>query len=284
MDRRRENREASRRRLAALLARGEAFDIVDAALLVASEEYPALDAAREKRRLESIGLEAARRTERIQNPFARLDALRGYLFDELGFRGNVEQYDDPRNSFLNDVLARRTGVPLSLSIIFVEAARHAGFEASGIALPGHFVVRVAFDGRRILVDPFHGGGVITEDDCRQLVARSTGKATLFRSDLLSFPASPRSMLSRMLVNLKRIFLNGEDYARALATVERLLMVAPEDPREIRDRGFLLAHLGRPGAAVADLENYLAVAPGAPDADAVRGRLAWLLRKMSSEAN
>ena len=282
MDRPREHREKARRRLAALLACGEAFDVVEAALVVAAEEYATLDVARERRKIESIGLEAARRADRLQNPFARLDAVRAYLFEELGFRGNLEHYDDPRNSFLNDVLARRTGIPLSLSLIFVEAARHAGFEACGIGLPGHFVARVERGDRRILVDPFNGGQVITEEDCRQLVARSTGRATLFRSELL-VPATPRAMVARMLVNLKRIFLNQEDYARALGAVERLLMVAPEDPREVRDRGFLLAHLGRPGAAVADLENYLAVAPGAPDADAVRGRLAWLLRKMS-EAN
>lgn len=282
MDRPREHREKARRRLAALLAHGEDFDVVEAALVVAAEEYPALDVAREMRKIESIGLEAMRRADRLQNPFARLDAVRAYLFEELGFRGNLEHYDDPRNSFLNDVLVRRTGIPLSLSLIFVEAARRAGFEAYGIGLPGHFVARVEYAGRGILVDPFNGGQVITEEDCRQLVARSTGRAMLFRSDLL-VSATPRAMVTRMLVNLKRIFLNQEDYGRALGAVERLLMVAPEDPREVRDRGFLLAHLGRPGAAVADLENYLAVAPGAPDADAVRGRLAWLLRKMS-EAN
>jgi regulator of sirC expression with transglutaminase-like and TPR domain len=282
VDRPREHREKARRRLAALLAHGEDFDVVEAALVVAAEEYPALDVAREMRKIESIGLEAMRRADRLQNPFARLDAVRAYLFEELGFRGNLEHYDDPRNSFLNDVLVRRTGIPLSLSLIFVEAARRAGFEAYGIGLPGHFVARVEYAGRGILVDPFNGGQVITEEDCRQLVARSTGRAMLFRSDLL-VSATPRAMVTRMLVNLKRIFLNQEDYGRALGAVERLLMVAPEDPREVRDRGFLLAHLGRPGAAVADLENYLAVAPGAPDADAVRGRLAWLLRKMS-EAN
>jgi regulator of sirC expression with transglutaminase-like and TPR domain len=282
MERVRDSKETPRCRLVNLLARGESFDIVDAALLVAAEEYKGLDEKRERRRLEALGLEAARRVERIQNPFARLDALRAYLYEELGFRGNSEQYDDPRNSFLNEVLARRTGIPLSLSIVFLEVARAAGFEAVGIGLPGHFVARVTFGDRRILVDPFQGAEVITEEDCRQLVARSTGRASLYRSGLL-VPATPRSMLTRMLISLKRIYLNREDYAHALTAVERLLAVSPDDPREIRDRGFLLAHLGRPSAAVADLENYLTVAPGAPDADAVRGRLAWLLRKMS-EAN
>jgi len=265
-----------------MLKQNESFDVIEACLLIAAEEYTGLDVVRERTKLQSIGEEAARRVARLQNPFARLDGLRSYVFDELGFRGNREQYDDPRNSYLNEVLTRRTGVPLSLSVLFVEIARSAGFDAHGIGLPGHFVVRADFGGRQILVDPFHDGRVITLEDCRDLVARSTGKASLFRPDLV-VPASPRSILTRMLVNLKRMFLNREDYTRALSVVERLLLVAPDDPREIRDRGFLLAHLGRPGAAVADLENYLSASPSAPDAEAVRGRLQWLLRKMS-EAN
>jgi regulator of sirC expression with transglutaminase-like and TPR domain len=277
-----EHRNPARRRLATLLQRGEDFDVVEAALIVAAEEYTGLDVVRERRKLESIALEAGKRAARLSNPFARLDAVRAYLFDELSFRGNREQFDDPRNSYLNEVLARRAGIPLTLSLVFVEAARAAGFDAHGVALPGHFVVRAGFAGREILVDPFHDGRVITLEDCRDLVARSTGRSSLFRPDLV-VPASPRTTLTRMLVNLKRIFLNREEYGRALSVVERLLLVAPEDPREIRDRGVLLAHLGRPGAAVADLESYLSVAPSAPDAEAVRGRLAWLLRKMS-EAN
>jgi len=278
----RDHRFRTRRRLGTLIRESESFDVVEAALLIAADEYPDLDIARERRRLDSVGAEAERRLARIHNPFARLDGLRAYLFDELGFHGNTESYDDPRNSYLNEVLSRRTGIPLSLTVVFVEVARAAGFEASGIALPGHFIAEVALGGRKILVDPFHGGHVITEDDCRVLVARSTGKATLFRRGLL-VPAPPRAIVVRMLINLKRIHLNREDYTRALGAVERILVATPDDPREIRDRGFLLAHLGNPTAAVADLENYLAVAPSAPDAEAVRGRLAWLLRRMT-EAN
>ncbi len=282
MDRSRDQRSVARRRLRELLAAGESFDIAEAALLVAAEEYPGLDTGRERNRLEAIATEAGRKAAGIENPFARLDSVRSYLYDELGFHGNLEQYDDPRNSYLNEVLARRTGIPLTLSMLFTEAARHAGFDAFGIALPGHFVARVAYRGRSVLVDPFNGGRVITEEDCRDLVSRSTGRSSLFRREIL-VPAAPRTMLTRLLVNLKRIHLNREDYRKAFAAVERLLLISPEDPREIRDRGFLQAHLGKPGDAVADLESYLAVAPGAPDAEAVRGRLAWLLRKMS-EAN
>jgi regulator of sirC expression with transglutaminase-like and TPR domain len=201
------------------------------------------------------------------------------MFEELGFRGNVERYDDPRNSFLNDVVERRTGIPLTLSLLFMEIARAAGFSARGVGLPGHFVCRIGFAGRSILVDAFHGGRVITEEDCRTLVGRSTGRPSLFRREQLQ-GTSGRAMVGRMLLNLKHVYLTAGDFERALWAVERLLLVAPDDPRELRDRGFLLAHLGRPGAAIADLESYLARNPAAPDADSVQTRLSWLRRRAS----
>lgn len=259
-------------------ARG-AFDIVEAALLIAAEEYPELDVEREARRIRLIAAEGARRAFNLSNPFARLDVLRAFLHDELGFGGNENEYNDPRNSYLNEVLDRRLGNPLSLSIIFIEVARAAGFEARGVGLPGHFVARVSLDGRTLLIDPYNGCHVISEDDCRQLVSRTTGRSSLFRRNLLK-GTDERAMLTRMLLNLKYIHVKNEDYPRALAAVERLLLVSPDDSTEIRDRGFLHAHLGRPGAAVSDLESYLALTPGARDADSVRGRVAWLRQRIS----
>jgi regulator of sirC expression with transglutaminase-like and TPR domain len=256
-----------------------AFDIVEAALLVAAEEYPELDVEREARRIRLIASEGARRAFNLSNPFARLDVLHALLHDELGFRGNEKEYNDPRNSYLNEVLDRRLGNPLSLSIIFVEVARAAGFEARGVGLPGHFVARVTLGERTLLVDPYNGCHVISEDDCRQLVSRTTGRSSLFRRGLLK-GTDERAMLTRMLLNLKYIHVKNEDYRRALAAVERLLLVSPDDSTEIRDRGFLHAHLGRPGAAVSDLESYLALTPGARDADSVRGRVAWLRQRLS----
>lgn len=229
-------------------------------------------------RVMTIAGEARERVAEHTNPFARLEAVRSLLFDEIGLKGNVDQYDDPRNSYLDDVLDRKLGIPLSLSILTIEVARGAGLDACGIGLPGHFIVRVEEQGRKLYVDPFHGGHVITIEDCKELVVRTTGRASLFRKDSLDV-ASPRAMLSRLLMNLKRIHLAQGDYNAALGVVERLLIVAPGDAKEIRDRGLLLAHLGRPDAAVADLESYLALVPQAPDADSVRGRLAWILRKM-----
>ena len=274
-----EARLGARPRLAALVSGKDDFDLLEACLLVAAEEYPHLDLGAETARVDALGRGALARVEPLTNFFARLDALRTFLFEELGFRGSAEQYDDPRNSFLNEVLNRRTGIPITLSILYMEVARRAGVNARGVDLPGHFVVRAGDATRAIFVDPYHGGSVITEDDCRELSARTTGRGSLFRGEVL-LGTSSAAILVRLLHNLKRIYLAREDYSRAHAAVDRLLIVSPDDHREIRDRGFLHAHLGRTDAAVADLESYLSLAPRAPDAESVRGRLARLVRKTS----
>lgn len=275
----RTRRQQARHRLAQLLSPGPPFDLVEAALWIAFEEYEDLDVEHELHRVRLLAGEAARRVAAASNPFARLDVLQRYFGEELGFRGNAEDYDDPRNSYLNEVLDRKLGIPLTLSLLFIELARAAGFEAQGVGLPGHFVARVSYDGRSIVVDPYHGAQVISEEDCRLLVRRCTGRASLFRRELLA-GASERVMLRRLLLNLKHTYVTRNDYGRALSVVERLILVQPEDSKEIRDMGFLKAHLGRPGAAIADLETYLSLDPGAPDRESVQGRLTWLRRKLS----
>jgi regulator of sirC expression with transglutaminase-like and TPR domain len=275
----RNQRREARRRLAALLSPGGPFDLAEAAFWVAAEEYPNLDVEQGLERIRLISAEGARGVYELANPFARLDGIATYIFQELGFRGNEEEYNDPRNSYLNEVLDRRLGIPLSLSILLMEVARAAGFDVRGIGLPGHFISRLTFEGRTLLVDAYHGGRVITEEDCLDLVKRTTGRPSLFRRELLQ-GVDERGTLARMLLNLKHLYLKREDYGRALSMVERLLLIAPNDSSEIRDRGFLNAHLGRPGAAVADLECYLTIAPEAPDVESVRGRVLWLRRRLS----
>lgn len=247
-------------------------------MLVAAEEYPELDVDEAIERVDSVAEQVGCVAATEPNPFARLDVLRSALFDGLGFRGNAEDYDDPRNSYLNEVVERRLGIPITLSILFLEAARRAGFEGRGIALPGHFVISLEDGGRRLLVDPYHRGELLTEDDCRELVSRSTGRASLFRRDQLA-GVGPRGMLSRMLLNLKHVHLGRGDWTRALAAVDRLLLLRPTDGKEIRDRGLLKAHLGEPREAIVDLEAYLELAPRAADVEAVQGRVAWLRRKL-----
>lgn len=274
-----DNRDACRRHLRALRAEPGPLDIVEFALVVSAEATPGLDLEAQRARIATLRDTAAERCGGIPNPFARLDALREFLFVEERFRGNVDAYDDPANSYLHAVLERRLGIPLTLAILYLDVAHAAGFEARGIGLPGHFVCGVERDGRDVIVDPFHGGHVISREDCRDLVARSTGRPDLFREEFLD-GATADSMAARLLHNLKRIHLAAEDYGAALDAVDRLLILDPDDAREIRDRGILQAHLGRPGAAVVDLQTYLDLAPGAPDAEAVRGRLVALRRRVA----
>jgi regulator of sirC expression with transglutaminase-like and TPR domain len=274
-----DNKDRARRRLVELLRQPDQIDTLEAALVIASEDFPSLDVEHELQRVRLVAAEGARRVYEENNPFARADGLRQYLFEDLGFRGDTDNYNDPNNCYINEVMNRRMGIPLTLSLVFIEVARAAGFTAAGIGLPGHFIVQIRWQGRDLLIDPYHGGAVISEEDCRELVGRTTGRPSLFRRDLLS-EATPRQILSRLLLNLKHIHLERQDYSRSLGVVERLLMLSPNDPGEIRDRGLLKAHLGRPGAAIADLETYLTRSPKAPDAESVRGRVSWLRRKLT----
>ncbi len=273
----RRHREAARARLLALLERPGELDASLAALWVAAEEYEYLDVAYAQARIKRLAEGAREVTEGLLNPFARLDRINEFMFDNQGFCPAADDYDDPRNSFLNEVIDRRTGIPLTLSMLYIELVRAAGFEARGVALPGHFVLWADDGKRRVLVDAFGRGRVLTEDDCRDLVRRSTGRETLFRREQLD-GVPGRSMLGRLLMNLKHAYLSHSDYRRALAVVERLLLVWPSAHDEIRDRGFLKAHLGERGSAIADLEAYLHLVPTARDGASVRGRLAWLRRR------
>jgi regulator of sirC expression with transglutaminase-like and TPR domain len=274
-----DHRTRARRQWVGLLDDDGPLTIVDVALAVAVDDDPAIDPAFARDRLDRMGAEAARRVRHLANPFARVDTIRTYLFEELGFHGNNDNYYDPRNSFLNEVLERRTGIPLTLSIVYVAVARGAGLDACGVGLPGHFIVRVDDQDRRILVDPFHGGAVLSEEDCRSLVSRATGRPSLFEPEHLE-RATTKEMLGRLLRNLKRIYLARDDHQRALGVVERLQLVFPEQTTELRDRGFLLAHLDLHGAAIKDLEAYLSLAPDAPDSKAIRGRITWLRRRIT----
>ncbi len=274
-----DHRAGATRQLEGVLSSDRPLNLVEAALWVAAAEFPELNVGRQFERVRLLAAEGAERVAAETNPFARLDGLRTYFFEDLGFRGNQDDYDDPENVYVNRVIDRRLGIPLTLSILFIEVARAAGFRARGVGLPGHFVCGVTWDGRDILVDPYHGGHVITLEDCRALVARSTGRSALFKREHLE-GVDERTMLGRLLLNLKHVYLGRADYSRALSAVDRLLLVWPGDAGEIRDRGFLQAHLGRPGAAIADLETYLTLAPVAPDAESVRGRLDWLRRRLA----
>jgi regulator of sirC expression with transglutaminase-like and TPR domain len=252
-------------------------DLARASLLVACDEYPELEVDPYLQRLDAmaqaVGASLAGSAE------AAIAGLNRVLFEEEGFRGNTREYYDPRNSFLNDVLDRRTGIPISLSTVYIAVGRRAGIAVHGVGLPGHFVVRVRTAGGDALVDPFHGGTVLTPQDCQARLDRIYGGRVRMAADMLA-PCPPRSVLSRTLRNLKAIYLKADDHERALRSAELLVLLNPGAVDEIRDRGLVLAALECYALAAADLETYVQAVGSAqaPETPALRARIAELRHK------
>ncbi len=235
-----------------------------AALLIAAGEYPGLDIEAFVALLDEI---AGSVRPAGSGARALAGAVRRRLFDDLGFRGNERDYYDPRNSYLNDVLLRRTGIPISLAAVFLEVARRVGLEAAGVGFPGHFLVKYQGGEEEWIVDPFHRGIELSGRDFRtHLMQRGAEREEA--ADYYLAAVTPRQMLIRMLANLKAIYIQREDIARALRIQEYLLAITPWSFPDIRDRGLLRARAGDTAGALADLETYLAYADG-DDAPAVR---------------
>jgi regulator of sirC expression with transglutaminase-like and TPR domain len=267
----------SRRHFTELVAQDADADLAEAALLIACEEYPTLDVASYIHRLEELAGELRRRLDGYGSPEAAVAALNKLLFAEGGFRGNLEDYYDPRNSFLNEVLDRRTGIPITLSAVYLEVGRRAGLDLHGVGLPGHFVVKLEAPGRELIIDPFHAGALVSAADCQRRLDRIyAGRVKLERSMLA--PWSSRQILGRLLRNLKLIYVKRHDWQRALAVVELLLCCEPDSTDELRDRGLLYAALDCFDLAARDLEDYVARAPHAPEAMRIRDKAAEMRRR------
>ncbi|HEX8472875.1 MAG TPA: transglutaminase-like domain-containing protein [Pyrinomonadaceae bacterium] len=263
--------EARRHFTLASMQPDAAIDLAHAALLVAAEDEPRFDVAKYRGLLYEMGLEARRRVERHAD--APVLALNDYLLGELGFTGNQQDYYDPRNSLLNHVLDRRTGIPITLSVVYMDVGRRAGLLTEGVGLPGHFVVRVrrdADDERGIMVDPFQGH-IIDEDDCQQRLDVVYGGQIQLSPEHLR-PMTAREILVRLLRNLKGIYVQASLYRAAVAVVERILLLAPQAVEERRDRAVLLAQIQRLPEAIADMQSYLDSAPPATDEEAAREQL------------
>ena len=254
--------------LRALNEPGEA--LMPAALAIAGVEYPALDAGPYLLRLERMGEAAAGRLQRHEGAPATilLATLNAYLYEELGFSGNREHYDDPRNSFLNEVLDRRLGIPISLAVVYLEIGRRAGLRLEGVNFPGHFLVR-APAGRGemedLIVDPFHAGALLSEVDCRHLLRQHLGEEAAFDHGLLA-TATRQHIVVRMLVNLKRLYVRMRSFPQARAISDLLIAVDPSALAELRDRGLLAYHMEDFSAALKDLEAYLRLMPRSEPAD------------------
>ena len=251
---------------AAVLAAGNPPDLGSAALTIARIGYPELDPRPYLAELDTLAATAGARVPAGAPPEEAVRAVAGFLFREHGFRGNADDYYDPRNSFLNDVLVRRTGIPITLAVVYLEVARRAGVQVTGVNFPGHFLLRAAderarmhYSGDFVIVDPFHGGALLSELDCREMLRQHVGDEAAFDTGLLQ-PATRREIVVRMLVNLKRLYVRMRSFPQARFVADLLLTVDPTAVSELRDRGLLAYHLQDFGAALRDLENYLQLLP------------------------
>jgi regulator of sirC expression with transglutaminase-like and TPR domain len=243
------------------------LDLLEGALLIARDARPGLEVAAVEAQLDALAEPVADRRLSSLPVALQARALGDLLFVRAGFHGNSSDYYDPRNSFLDEVLTRRTGIPISLSIVYVEVARRAGVWASPVGFPGHFLVRIDDHDRRLVVDPFHGGGVLDEVALADLLRRS-GSKLRYSSDMIA-PTPVRQVLARMLMNLRGIYASRGEYARLLVVLDRLIDLLPDSSEEFRDRGFLFGRLGAPDAAADDLKTYLERLPNAGDVSEVK---------------
>ena len=270
-----------RRELIEMITRPEPeVDLARASLLLACEEYPGLEVERYLDRIDALaGVLRGRLgpSPDAMPPAAAVAALNHVLFEEEGFRGNVEEYYDPRNSFLNDVLDRRTGIPITLSTVYVTVGRRAGLSVDGVGLPGHFVVRVSTAGGEALADPFHAGALLTPEDCQARLDRIYGGRVRLAPDML-VPCPPRAVLARVVRNLKAIYLKEGDGERALRAADLIVLLEPGSLEGRRERGLVLAALDCYAMAADDLEAYVEGVPRTQETDHIRTRIQELRRQ------
>jgi regulator of sirC expression with transglutaminase-like and TPR domain len=252
----------------------ERIDLAEAALWIAAEQYEGLDVSGYLARLADFAERARPGVSAAETLAQRVTALNRFLYDEQSFRGNRSDYYDARNSFLNEVIDRRTGIPITLAVIYLSVAARLGLPVHGVGFPGHFLLKCAAPDE-ILIDPFEGT-LLTRADCEARWQATLGADTPFDPRALE-PAPARQTLARLIGNLKQIFLAQQDWPRALGCVERILVLAPDAPLELRDRGLLYARLECWSSAAADLQHFLTLAPGDPSAAGVRQQLVDLMR-------
>jgi regulator of sirC expression with transglutaminase-like and TPR domain len=255
----------------------ENIDLVEAALLVAAGEYPDLDVDAYAGRVTALAAALNQRLRPDISPADKIILLNRYLFDELGFRGNAANYYDPRNSFLNDVLDRKLGIPLTLAILYMAVGRRLGLPLHGVSFPGHFLVKCSLRDGAVILDPYARGVSLSFDDLKLRLRHLDNSAEPSRSVIAGMlvAASNRDMLLRLLRNLKSIYAQQKEWLKALPVADRIICVTPDQPEEYRDRGMCYLNLECFRAALFDLQAYLKMLPMAQDADRVRSQMVEL---------
>jgi len=253
----------------ALVVPDHQINLARAALLYARDAYPELDPDAILRQLDAWAM-AVEQVETDSDPssagapFARLNTL---LFERLGFQGNTGDYYDPRNSYLNEVIERRTGLPITISVVYLEIGWRTGLPLHGVGLPGHFIVRCDTADRAWFVDPFNRGQILSQDDCARIVKNTTGNSEFDRS--LLRPATRRQILTRMLGNLRSVYVQSDKLAEARTVMERLIEIEPDSPEFVRDLGLINFRLGTYRQAIQLLESYFTLSPQAGDLESIR---------------
>jgi len=255
------------------------IDLGKAALTIAVSDYPNLDIAAYLSRIDALATTAAGRLGSDADVYRSITTLNFVLFQEHGFCGNRKDYFDPKNSFLNEVLDRKTGIPISLSVLYIEVAKRIGLSLRGVGFPGHFLVKHVGDEEEIVIDPFNQGEILSQQDLETMLHRLYGAKIAFDSGLLE-PISKKQILRRMLNNLKIIYLKQNDLIKGLSIVDRLILLDPASGEDIRDRGLIYLQLECFRQALEDLETYLRLAPHAEDAQAVRRQVTTLTRQVA----
>ena len=261
------------------LVRGpdEAINLAEAALLIASEEYRDLDIAAYLARLDEMAATLRHRLRADISPADTIIALNRFLFEEHGFSGNAADYYDPRHSFLNEVLDRKRGIPLTLALVYIEIGRRIGLPVQGIAFPAHFLVKCQLREGTVVLDPYAKGISLSFDEIRQRIKSLRNGVEPPRSVIAGMlaAASNKDILVRMLRNLKGIYSHHQEWLKALAATDRIISVMPDLAEEYRDRGMIYLSLECFRAALFDLQAYIKMLPVAEDADTVRQKVVEL---------
>lgn len=248
--------------------------LLPTALLIARDEYPWLDPQQCDATVQAHVAHLRPEVDTIAAVALKMAAINRHLFDELGYGGDHDRYYDPRNSYLNEVLARRLGNPISLALVQMEVARRLGIPLDGISFPGHFLVRLPVDDGLLVMDPFNGGRPLGVEELRRRASAHLGGRAPDDQVLAQIldPAPSRAILMRMLRNLHGVYVENAQWDRAARSADRLLKLAPDDDDALRDRGLAYLRLDHRAGARQDLGRYLQRNPGAGDAQALRGAL------------
>ncbi len=261
------------------LASREPVPLARGALLIAKEEYPDLDIAGYLDQLATLAREAEPVVKAGDDGIEQIELLSYFLFEQKGFEGNRDNYGDPRNSFLNDVIDRRLGIPITLSLIYLEIGRRLGLNLYGISFPAHFLVKAVDSRGELVIDPFNGGAILSLDEIKAMLTQVYGQPVDIHPSFLK-AVGGRQILIRMLRNLKTTYLAGADSMRALSVLDRILLLNPRSLDELMERGDLYEKLECFRAALDDFQSFLSQAPDHTAAETAREAVVRLSRQVA----